>query len=400
MRFVKTIDDAAPRAGRLCRGSGGAAVLLTLAALGGCASEPETANQPARVAPSPAGPSAAGNLPEDSYRRRLAEYAAGNAVAAAAPSHAQPPAPAQPPTPATGYSVAGNEGAAAAFGGAGVGASKGSGTAVAEGAAAAENRPPARPQVIGLGTRPGFEIGVQVSDYRYQEHLVANTVFDQQTGTKVGLTGSGTMTFRSRAFVTLDLRAAYSRNDYSSPGSGTETGINELLTDIRLLGGRDFLSDDAFGLGWNLGIAPYVGLGYRFLYNDLRGITSALALGYQRFSHYVYLPIGVTPRFRVTDNSRIGVTMEYDQFIAGWEDSNLTDVNPAAPMVKNEQNSGYGMRGSAMFETSRWSVGPFFDYWNINQSQPALFVVGGVLLEGTEPHNQTIEYGMQSRYHF
>ncbi|MGL1161882.1 hypothetical protein ACSTKX_24865, partial [Vibrio parahaemolyticus] len=57
---------------------------------------------------------------------------------------------------------------------------------------------------------------------------------------------------------------------------------------------------------------------------------------------------------------------------------------------------GYGMRGNMMFEWSKWSMGPFFNYWNIDQSQLAC----NNYLCGVEPHNQTIEYGFQGRYRF
>lgn len=43
--------------------------------------------------------------------------------------------------------------------------------------------------------------------------------------------------------------------------------------------------------------APYTGFGFRYLNNDSRGETSTGYWGYQRSSHYYYLPIGVTNRF-------------------------------------------------------------------------------------------------------
>ena len=116
--------------------------------------------------------------------------------------------------------------------------------------------------------------------------------------------------------------------------------------------------------------------------------------GYARFSHYIYVPVGVTPRFRISSSERLSVNMEYDQLVYGWQLSTLSQLGLAD--LTNTQDSGYGARLSVMYEWPTWSVGPFFNYWNINQSTTDC--AGGFC--GDEPHNQTIQYGIQGRYHF
>jgi hypothetical protein len=127
--------------------------------------------------------------------------------------------------------------------------------------------------------------------------------------------------------------------------------------DTRLLGGHDFVFENA-----SFSLAPYAGLGFRYLYNDGRGSDTNGVEGYERYSHYIYVPVGLTPRFRVTDLSRLSLNMEYDQLIYGWQVSSLGDSISGATDLTDSQHSGYGLRGSLMYEVPHWSFGPFFDY--------------------------------------
>jgi len=246
---------------------------------------------------------------------------------------------------------------------------------------------------IGLGTRQGFDVGGQVSGYHYGEsfrHSFAN----EQYGPQFGLVGSGTQLLAFGLFATAEGRLAYGNNHYN--GTGTKDDVPDYLGEIRFLGGKDFI-------GHQFGLSAYTGLGYRNLYNDIRGTTSDGSIGYRRDSQYLYVPVGVTPRFRVTGNSRISTNLEYDQLIRGWQNTHLEDFSSLEHDMINNQNGGYGLRGSIMYEWNSWSVGPFANYWNINQSAvkvtntPSCNVfVGGCI----EPHNQTIEAGIQAKYHF
>ncbi len=246
---------------------------------------------------------------------------------------------------------------------------------------------------ISLSTLTGIELGGEVSGYRYQEHLDAGVDFMHETGTKVGLIGTATKALHSGFFGTIDARVAYSTNDYSSPVSGTQSNIPDYLGEIRLLGGKDFVEN-------RFALSPYTGIGYRTLFNDSRGFTSNFSSGYRRDSQYLYLPAGLTSRFRATGTSRISANLEYDYLLEGWQESKLGDSLSGLPTLKNDQHRGYGLRGSVAYEWSHWGVGPFFDYWNINQSN-IICGVGSVYgVCGAEPHNQTIEYGLQARYRF
>jgi hypothetical protein len=245
---------------------------------------------------------------------------------------------------------------------------------------------PKKPRDTSLGTRTGLYGAFDFSHYRYEEPSIGMSL----DGLKYGLDLDGTYKFSgSNWFANAGLRFAYGLSDYS--GTGAAKDQSEYLWELRSTFGRDFF------LG-NVGLSPYMGLGYRFLYNDLRGLTDLVAVGYRRESQYIYMPMGLTTRFRLfNNNSRIAVNMEYDQFLYGNQRSFLSDtVLLHEQDLENNQDSGYGFRGKVLYESGRWSVGPFFNYWNIEDSDVQCISTTC----GMEPANETFEYGLHFGYRF
>ena len=254
---------------------------------------------------------------------------------------------------------------------------------------------------IELTTAPGFDAGFLFSHYRYQEHLVPNTEFMHQTGLKYGFSIDGTAVFPQEFFLTGDVHMSFGQNDYWSAPSGKISNFaSDVMGDARLLGGKDFVYGDTPNAVLSFDISPYTGIGFRDLYND----SSKISGGYRRNSEYFYVPLGLTNRFRISSDARIAFNGEYDLLLLGRQTSYLNDATITAPNAVNDQNHGYGVRGSVMYERRRWAVGPFVDYWNINQSNVTYYegYTGSspAIYSLTEPHNQTLEYGMQARYHF
>lgn len=254
--------------------------------------------------------------------------------------------------------------------------------------------------MANVATLPGIEIGGQISDYRYQEHVVSNSEYMRETGIKVGLTGSVTKFIHNGIFLTGDFRFAFSSNDYANASGAKQDGIPDYLFDIRVLAGKDFFATGPLMQGSYIGITPFIGLGYRNLYNDWGGRLSDGKYGYSRDSQYFYLPVGVTHRFGIGGDARISLTTEYDQLIEGWQETNLSDISPDYSNATSRQHGGFGLRGSVMYERPTWSIGPFVNYWNINQSDTSSYIYRGQTGRIVEPHNQTIEYGLQARYRF
>jgi hypothetical protein len=247
----------------------------------------------------------------------------------------------------------------------------------------------AHAQDMSLRTSDGSELGVQISNYRYEEKVNGN-FFMSNEGAKFGFTGSLTSTLADDWYVTGDARYAFGNVNYT--GSGTKTANPDQLLELRITAGRDF---EAAGYL----LSPYAGLGVRALSNDLRGSTSTGAAGYRRDSRYTYLPLGVTHRFHAGAQSRVSTSLEYDVFIEGYQLSHTTDFG-AATDLKNSQKKGYGMRLNVAYETAQWSAGIFFHYWDIEDSEPSTYLDPPFIKTAIEPHNTTNEVGVQLKYRF
>jgi len=230
-----------------------------------------------------------------------------------------------------------------------------------------------------LLTRPGLEIGAQVAKYRYEEPDFMNL-----KGNRAGAVGAYTFTDARRVYSRIDLRASYGKLKYE--GSGTLDDVPDWIIEARAVIGKDFLVGD------NVALSPYIGLGYRYLYNDLRGYSSTGAIGYRRYSQYAYAPIGLTLRMGTGGEWVFAPTVEYDAFLGGRQRSMLSDVAPGAPDISNDQDSGRGYRVSLMAEGRHWAFGPWLHYWSIK--------VSDIQFGFVEPANWTREYGVELRYRF
>ena len=232
-----------------------------------------------------------------------------------------------------------------------------------------------------LLTRRGWEVGGQISHYHYEEPNFMNL-----TGDRVGAVGAYTFTSPSRVYSRIDLRASYGSLKYE--GSGTLDEVPDWIVEARAVIGRDFPASASVVL------SPYIGLGYRYMYNDLRGYSSTGAVGYRRYSHYLYVPVGLTARFRTGERWVIAPTVEYDAFLGGRQYSQLTDTGIGYSDASNRQRDGRGYRGYLMFESGHWAFGPWLQYWNIKDSDVVSVGLGTVAME---PANWTREYGVELR---
>jgi hypothetical protein len=252
--------------------------------------------------------------------------------------------------------------------------------ALAAGAAPAQETTPSNP----LLTRSGWEVGGQISRYHYEE-----PDFMKLTGDQIGAVGAYTFTNPNRVYSRIDLRAAYGSLKYQ--GSGTLDNVPDWIFEARAVVGKDFLASDSVAL------SPYIGLGYRYLYNDLRGYSSTGAVGYQRVSQYLYVPVGLTARFRTGERWVVAPMVEYDAFLGGRQYSQLSDTGIGYSDASNRQHNGYGYRASLMLESGRWAFGPWLQYWNIKDSDTVPIGLGYTAME---PANWTREYGVEVRYRF
>jgi hypothetical protein len=234
-----------------------------------------------------------------------------------------------------------------------------------------------------LATRGGWEVGLQGSAYEYEE-----PDFALLEGGRFGVTGS--YTFLGPDHLHSHIEARYSHAELDYTGSGTLADVSDHLIELRALAGLDFRAGRMI---W----APYAGLGYRYLYNDLRGASSTGAVGYRRESRYYYVPVGVTLRLPMGGGWVFVPQLEYDAFAYGKQRSYLADTGLGFSDVTNRQARGRGARGQLAFEGPRWSFSVWSHYWNIKDSDIQAVGLGRA---GLEPANTTRESGVELRYRF
>jgi len=235
-----------------------------------------------------------------------------------------------------------------------------------------------------LATRPGWEVGGQVAHYRYLE-----PGFMKLEGDRAGILGAYTFAGAGGLFSRIDVRGSYGQLEYR--GTGTKSGVPDWLIETRAVVGVDVFP------GNGVSLSPYVGLGYRYLYNDLRGYGSTGATGYRRYSRYLYAPAGLTLRIDIGEGWVLAPTIEADVFLRGRQASKLGDAGLGYMDVTNRQSKGRGHRVYLMLERDRWAVGAWTHYWRIMDSDVQPIAPG---LVGLEPENTTRESGLELRYRF
>ncbi|MDP2760983.1 MAG: hypothetical protein Q8O64_11375 [Sideroxyarcus sp.] len=240
------------------------------------------------------------------------------------------------------------------------------------------------------GSRSGSEIGLSLGSYKYEEPGLMSL-----QGAKAGFDLRTTRSFPDRhTFLRGEARYAFGTVDYRSYGSGSSNGEPDWYVEGRVLAGNDWPQEHAV-------LSTYVGLGYRFLLNDGRGLTSSGYAGYRRASNYLYVPLGIIHRMALEAQAELVGTIEYDHLLAGRQFSKLSDTGSGNADISSKQESGYGMKLSLMYATAQWSLGPYLHYWNIADSAIDIIYRNGIPERyGLEPQNQTVEFGLQLRQLF
>jgi hypothetical protein len=232
-----------------------------------------------------------------------------------------------------------------------------------------------------------WEIGPEISHITYEEPDVM-----EEKGFMYGIAAS--YAYHNNLMLKAEGRFSYGQVDYdgqlSDGTSYTIDGIDDYMLEFRGLAGYDFPVLKATI------ITPYIGFGYRYLNDD----SSFDPAGYERESNYYYSPIGIETITKLENGWSIGVTFEYDYFWKGIQKSHLSDVDPGLNNPENDQNDGYGIRGSIKFqkkvERLDFVIEPFVRYWDIKESDNADITYYGTYIGyGCEPKNNSTEFGIK-----
>lgn len=231
-----------------------------------------------------------------------------------------------------------------------------------------------------------WEIGPEVSYIRYEEPDVM-----KEEGIMYGLGGS--YTYHNNLMLKGEANGGYGEVDYSSTESGTIDNIPDYKFEVKGLAGYDFPVFDATYF------TPFAGVGYRYLNDDSSGmLSSTRAAGYERESNYFYTPVGFELLTNLNNGWLLGGSVEYDYFWAGKQKSHLGDAVAGLNTVENDQEDGWGIKGSVKIkkegESMDFFVEPFVRYWHIDQSNDSNVTYNGVIVGyGYEPQNTSFEAG-------
>jgi len=231
-----------------------------------------------------------------------------------------------------------------------------------------------------------WEVGPEISSIEYKEPGVM-----KEKGVMYGINAS--YTYHRDLMFKVEARYSYGQVDYEN--SGTINNIDNSIFEMRLLAGYDFSTTGSSV------ITPYIGFGYRWLYDDMGGrISSTGASGYDRESQYYYSPIGIETYTEIGNSWSWGMTAEFDYFWGGKQKSYLSDVDSTLYSdAENTQNNGYGLRGSVRFqkkgENIDYKIEPFVRYWNIDKSELDYVTYNGTPNTAVyEPDNESTEIGI------
>ena len=144
-------------------------------------------------------------------------------------------------------------------------------------------------------------------------------------------------------------------------------------------------------------VMPYLGFGFRGLFNRgndydyIKDGNPAKIVGYDRYSLYLYIPLGIILRTELDNDWLFSLNPEFDLFLSGEQTSGI-DTNGSGKPLENAQHGGFGFRVSSRVSKKIGDefavfLEPFVKYWNIANSD----IVNGYL----EPKNNTVEYGVK-----
>ena len=250
------------------------------------------------------------------------------------------------------------------------------------------------------GSAPTFprhtiEVGVGVTSLDYEEKI--EDVDVDIDGLMYGIVGS--YTYHNN--IMLNASVEYQVGDLDYEGmlqtlvidpSGTEiidspseSETEDLKVECRGLIGYDYV------LGGSHVVTPFLGLGYRYLSDDIKGFG-----GYERRITYWYSPVGLKTCSPLSKDWTWGIGLEYDIF---WDGEAGSDSDLLSDL---DQDSGYGVKFSVRFNRhfkNDYSlfIEPHMAYWDIDESEAGSFGgQGGTQgIRIREPDNTTTSYGLR-----
>ena len=181
----------------------------------------------------------------------------------------------------------------------------------------------------------------------------------------------------------------------TQPADQGPSGIKAFTYDLRALLGEDLYPTN------HLRVTSYLGFGFRYLRSDSEGLNTVtndyVLLGYNKFSHYCYLPLGLGFVYQNSPKHSIETNFEWDPILKAWQEDKLGVVSGYNTIVFDQKNGdGYrfSLKLNFYFKYCTAFVEGFYRFWDIAGSK-AVPNPTNSLLGLTEPKNNTEEFGLR-----
>lgn len=238
----------------------------------------------------------------------------------------------------------------------------------------------------GLTTQAESRISIGLSNYDYHEPSLDVRISGLRGG--IGYYGTKPLAENFFGLLAVDYRFGsleWTASDSSGGSGGQAKGIPDYYVEGKIAVGRDFTFDSFV-------LSPYIGLGYRRLFNEFSSASS----GYDRIQEYFYLPVGLIHRFGLGSHGLLETTVEGNFLLAGYHKAEFSDFNSNWEDANFEQESGYGIKARMIYRKGNWGIGPYLNYWNIADSDiDYIQCYEDSICETFEPANSSTEYGVE-----
>ncbi len=232
-----------------------------------------------------------------------------------------------------------------------------------------------------------FRVGVDAFYDHYEE---PDTFPDLKVNTIYGsIDGAWEHYYSSSWYSGLEGRVSFGKSHYKS-NSGEIDNSPDWELDGRMLAGWQVP-----GRGNTLKI--YSGLGTRYFLDYFK--DDAIPGTYDRRIFQLYMPIGATYVYKANNGWTFTPNLELDPLLYGHVESRTNLILGDTAESRQTLFSGIGVRGELMMgkispEGRGWQFGPFFRYWDVDDSDPD-FTTGTL-----EPRNTRWQAGAKVEYLF
>lgn len=265
-------------------------------------------------------------------------------------------------------------------------------TSQADSSAAQTPKPEATP-ARKKTNRDSFVLGFDMRQYKYEE-----PDFVTHTGFMFGATGEYLMVYPSGE-LNLNTELLYGKLNYSgsiteSDGMGGSTTRPIEVTNTDLFSKSNVLWQWT-PLGYGSPFALKFGLGYRYLsdnYTD-RGF-------YRRDGLWIYVPVGVGLRSRISSEIQINFDLTYQHIVYGGIDSKLTETGITGIEDVYLKQTGHGLEIEAgLVYQKTYHISAYFEGWYMGDSETVTMKTNSAGIDTVqEPANSAISYGIKLGY--